>query len=205
MGKGRELQKSLAELLNKVPLGIKWEPGWHIFGKEEVDLLGEDSESVYLVEIETKREDPVNNTVKIWRHVEEDKLSGRSQGKRVVVVQAFSNKIAEAKRRNSEFIGRKMRNKGIDYSTINFNIQDSVEEEAKALARKLIEKMEAAEETQEILADKKLMAQLAEADRDWKRGNYVEWEKLKGGGTGSSSTSGPRSTTEGRMLKSRSA
>ncbi|MDP2728739.1 MAG: hypothetical protein Q8P59_14520 [Dehalococcoidia bacterium] len=33
---------------------------------------------------------------------------------------------------------------------------------------------EAWEETQEILADKDLMAQLEEADRDWKGGNYQE-------------------------------
>jgi len=43
---------------------------------------------------------------------------------------------------------------------------------------------EAWEETQEILADKKLMAQLEKADKDWNNGNYkegdyIEWEKVK--------------------------
>ena len=33
---------------------------------------------------------------------------------------------------------------------------------------------EAWEETREILADKELMAQLDEADQDWKGGNYTE-------------------------------
>ncbi len=33
---------------------------------------------------------------------------------------------------------------------------------------------EAWDETQEILADKRLMAQLEEADRDWKEGTYKE-------------------------------
>lgn len=42
---------------------------------------------------------------------------------------------------------------------------------------------EAWEETQEILSDKELMAQLEEADKDWnegeyKEGDYVDWEKI---------------------------
>jgi len=42
---------------------------------------------------------------------------------------------------------------------------------------------EAWEETQEILSDKELMAQLEKADKDWnegeyKEGDYVEWEKM---------------------------
>lgn len=46
---------------------------------------------------------------------------------------------------------------------------------------------EAWRETQEILANKNLMAQLEKADKDWKdgdykHGEYVEWEKLKKGG-----------------------
>ena len=41
---------------------------------------------------------------------------------------------------------------------------------------------EAWEETQEILADRELMVQLEEADKDWNNGNYkegdyIEWEK----------------------------
>ena len=43
---------------------------------------------------------------------------------------------------------------------------------------------EAWEETQEIPADKELMAQLEKADKDWnngsyKEGDYIEWEKVK--------------------------
>lgn len=42
---------------------------------------------------------------------------------------------------------------------------------------------EAWEETQEILADKELMTQLEEADKEWnegeyREGDYVDWEKM---------------------------
>ena len=69
---------------------------------------------------------------------------------------------------------------------------------------------EAWRETREILADKGLMAQLEEADRDWKEGDYkhgdyVEWEKLKKENIRSSSTGGPPGTIKGKRRERRSA
>ncbi len=46
----------------------------------------------------------------------------------------------------------------------------------------IAEDLEAWRETFEIMADKKLMAQIKQADTDWKTGKkeaYVSWDKVK--------------------------
>ena len=62
-------------------------------------------------------------------------------------------------------------------------VSDITVDELKAIIHEVIdEELEAWKETLEIMADKKLMAQIKQADADWKAGKkeaYVSWDELK--------------------------
>jgi hypothetical protein len=62
-------------------------------------------------------------------------------------------------------------------------VSDMTVDELKSVIHEVInEDMEAWRETFEILADKKLMKQIKQADMDWasgKKDSYVSWDDLK--------------------------
>jgi len=62
-------------------------------------------------------------------------------------------------------------------------VSDMTIDELKSVIHEVItEDMEAWRETLEIMADRKLMKQIREADEDWKTGDkntYVSWADLK--------------------------
>jgi len=62
-------------------------------------------------------------------------------------------------------------------------VSDLTVDELKSVIREVIaEDMETWRETLEIMADRKLMKQIKEADADWKTGRkkaYVSWDDMK--------------------------
>ena len=68
-------------------------------------------------------------------------------------------------------------------STATKKVSDITVDELKAIIHEVIaEDLEAWKETLEIMADKKLMAQIKQADADWKTGkreSYISWDELK--------------------------
>ena len=68
--------------------------------------------------------------------------------------------------------------------TATKKISDITVDELKTIIHEVIaEDLEAWRETFEIMADKKLMAQIKQADADWKTGKkeaYMSWDKVKG-------------------------
>jgi hypothetical protein len=66
---------------------------------------------------------------------------------------------------------------------IKKKVSDLTVDELKSVIHEVIaEDMEAWRETLEIMADRKLMRQIKEADTDWKSGNkkaYTSWNDLK--------------------------
>ncbi len=71
----------------------------------------------------------------------------------------------------------------VSMKTVKKKVSDLTVDELKSVIHEVIaEDMEAWRETLEIMADRKLMRQIREADADWKaRGNkdYVPWTDLK--------------------------
>lgn len=67
--------------------------------------------------------------------------------------------------------------------TATKKVSDITVNELKTIIHEVIaEDLEAWKETLEIMADKNLMAQIKQADADWKTGkkeSYVSWDKLK--------------------------
>ncbi|HLG31367.1 MAG TPA: hypothetical protein VI387_14245 [Candidatus Brocadiales bacterium] len=67
--------------------------------------------------------------------------------------------------------------------TVTKKVSDITVEELKTIIHEVIlEDLGIWKETFEIMADKKLMAQIKKADTDWKAGKkeaYVSWDKLK--------------------------
>lgn len=100
----------------------------HGFGN--IDLYASFPEYVYVIEVELKREDPVNNVAKIYRYLEED--GSEFEGNKLIFIHAFSphyNKGgALTKRKNAEFIGNKMSQEynNVTYTSIEFNSMESL-------------------------------------------------------------------------------
>lgn len=67
--------------------------------------------------------------------------------------------------------------------TATKKVSDITVDELKTIIHEVIaEDLESWRETFEIMADKKLMAQIKQADADWKVGKkevYVSWDELK--------------------------
>jgi hypothetical protein len=68
-------------------------------------------------------------------------------------------------------------------TAIKKKVSDLTVDELKSVIHEVIaEDMETWRETMEIMADRKLMRQIKEADADWKSGNkksYTSWDDLK--------------------------
>jgi hypothetical protein len=89
----------------------EWKTGWSGKGQNwKVDVAGIPKKSVrplVLIEIELKKDNPVENVVKIWRWAMQEK---RSQ--RILFVQAFSSHYKRKKRKQydrSIFVGERMK------------------------------------------------------------------------------------------------
>jgi hypothetical protein len=97
-----------------------------MFHGGRIDVLGEeeDMKVVYLLEIEMRREDPVNNVVKIYRAIDKG-LRGRPP-KKIVFIHVFSAfyKRKLAKIKNATFAGKKMAEalENVEYKTIRWNL-----------------------------------------------------------------------------------
>lgn len=117
----------MAEILNK-SISVKWRTEERIKGGVRIDLLGEGVKALYLLELEMRREDPVNNVVKLWRTIEEC-LRGRML-RRIVLIQVFSAfyKPGSAKKANATFAGTKMAEalRNAQYKTFDWDLTPPV-------------------------------------------------------------------------------
>ena len=79
---------TLKKLLSRATVDFEWRTEQRIPRYGVIDLWGEKKDRLCLVELELRREDPVNNVIKIWRAFESynDTLLHR----RLVFVQVFS-------------------------------------------------------------------------------------------------------------------
>lgn len=118
---------SVARILNDTT-PIRWRAEQNIHRRTRIDVFGDDGQRVYLVEIEMRREDPVNNVIKIWRWIEESPTKG--QPKRAVLFQVFSAfyERRRAKMENAQFAGRKMAEdlECIQYRAISWDLNPPV-------------------------------------------------------------------------------
>lgn len=123
------VRQTLAKFLNLLYPNVKW-ASHTLRGFGKIDVFATFPTRTYIIEIELKREDPVNNIAKIYRCLEED--SSEFQGKKVIFVHAFSPHYSEGgaltKRKNAEFIGNKMSEKYEDvaYLSIEFDSMKSL-------------------------------------------------------------------------------
>lgn len=108
MGEAAErVATALRERLAAARPGFAWETEYRV-GRTPVDVAGVGDDALVLVELEWRRADPVDNPVKLFRHVD----SGRVDADRVLLVQAFTRYYdladgdVSAKRKNAEFAGR---------------------------------------------------------------------------------------------------
>lgn len=117
----------IAEILNHQLHGVKWLPQQEKYGSR-VDLVGEGAEAEYLLEIELRREDPVNNVVKVYRAIAEG--PGQCPQKRIVLLHVFSGFYSSRpqKRKNAVFAGKKMAEalKNIEYEPIGWSLTPPV-------------------------------------------------------------------------------
>jgi len=124
-----KVRQQLIRSLNRTFSDITWR-GLQLKGYGQVDIAGFSTEHVYIIEIELKREDPVNNVVKIWRYLVEN--GSPFLGKDVKFIHAFSSKYLIGgfltKRKNAEFIGEKMSESiaNISYYSIDFDSLNSL-------------------------------------------------------------------------------
>ncbi len=110
---------------------------WHsqrLDGFGQIDVFGMSPKFVYIIEVELKREDPVNNVAKIYRYLDETEMY---QNKRVVFIHAFSPKYLEGsfltKRLNAEFIGQKMQE-----AYLNVEYHSFIYEDVESLNRNIL-------------------------------------------------------------------
>lgn len=93
-------------LADRVPDG-DWQTEYPIAGTA-ADIAGERGPRLYLVELEWRRADPVDNTAKLFRHL----ASGALGSSEVVVFQVFSDYYdlerggVSSRRKDAEFVGR---------------------------------------------------------------------------------------------------
>lgn len=109
----RLLKKALRKEMPK----YKWETGWSADGvRWKVDVAGipKDKRPMVLIEIELKKDNPIENIVKIWRWATDEKKTNK-----IVFLQTFSahywkDKVkhgAKVRQRvRAEFIGERMMN-----------------------------------------------------------------------------------------------
>jgi hypothetical protein len=98
----------MEQLLNSSSAALRWRREKPIFSSCIIDLCGEGENILCLLELELRREDPVNNVIKIWRAIENDPHT-YSQG-HLVILHAFSEfyQSHKSKMENAVFAGQKM-------------------------------------------------------------------------------------------------
>lgn len=128
----KEVRDRLIKVLSGQRPRICWS-GKRLGGFGQIDIYGETSEYAYLIEVEMRRKDPVNNVVKVYRYIEEDNSSFLD--KKVVFIHAFSAEYEyggkETRRKNAEFVGKKMAeaHANVRYHIIHFDSIESLEME----------------------------------------------------------------------------
>lgn len=104
----REVQDRLAPALEAARPDLRWAVE-HRVGTTPVDVAGVGDDLLVLVELEMRRADPANNTVKLLRSLETGVLD---EYETVVICQAFSAYYdlagggVSTKRENAAFVGR---------------------------------------------------------------------------------------------------
>lgn len=96
----------------------------HYVGQTPVDVAGEGGQRVF-IEIEWRRADPANNTVKLFRHLSAKAIDGP-----VSVVQLFTRYYdlqsggVSSKRKNAEFVGERIAStfERVSYETVTLDI-----------------------------------------------------------------------------------
>jgi len=94
-------------------------------GRTPVDVAGE-GDPVLLVELEWRRADPANNTVKLFRHLADGEFDGRA----VRLVQLFTRYYGlqsggvSSKRENAEFVGERVATtvEGVSYVPLTLDL-----------------------------------------------------------------------------------
>ena len=116
-----EIAKHLINIYNN----IEWEPRCNFFKSSSyIDILGLSRKNIYIIELELRREDPVNNVVKVFRVIDEN--TSFMIDKRLYFIHVFSDfyKTHKSKRYNSVFVGEKMSKAfdNLEYFALDFNL-----------------------------------------------------------------------------------
>lgn len=115
--------EKIVQGLHKQITLVKWENEKQLFDVGNIDIYGESRDHLYLIELEMRREDPVNNVVKFYRYV--DRIKDRFLEKRITFIHVFSlfYEKRRSKRENAVFIGEKIaKTKNVAYLILNFNL-----------------------------------------------------------------------------------
>lgn len=116
--------EKIVQGLHKQITLVKWENEKQLFDVGNIDIYGESRDHLYLIELEMRREDPVNNVVKFYRYV--DRIKDRFLEKRITFIHVFSlfYEKRRSKRENAVFIGEKMAKtiENVAYLPLNFNL-----------------------------------------------------------------------------------
>jgi hypothetical protein len=100
------VQEYLHESLSEKHPTIDWHMEYDI-GGTPVDLAGEVSDHICLIELEWRRADPADNAAKIFRHLDTNTI----EATQVTVLQVFTKYYdlkrggIKSKRKNAEFVG----------------------------------------------------------------------------------------------------
>lgn len=101
------VQERLRDRLAIAHPGFEWTTEFYV-ERTPIDVVGERGDRMAFVEVESRRADPANNPVTVFRHATEDAFGGRS----VVLCQVFSAYYdlarggVSSKRKDAEFVGR---------------------------------------------------------------------------------------------------
>ena len=86
--------KKLKQTLDKVAPKYNWMTAWHADRRSTVDVAGlKGKDPSVLVEVELKKDNPVENVVKIWLWAKDKKKT-----KRILFFQAFSAHYVNTKK-----------------------------------------------------------------------------------------------------------
>ena len=119
------VQEHICSSLNEKYTRQIWETEYNIAGTP-VDIVGSNSNQLYLVELEWRRADPADNAAKLFRHFD----TGEIEAEQVTVFHIFTRHYelsrggSSSKRKNAEFVGQ-MAAETFDrltYSPIEFNL-----------------------------------------------------------------------------------
>jgi len=119
------VQDHICSSLNEKYTRQTWETEYNIAGTP-VDIVGSNSNQLYLVELEWRRADPADNAAKLFRHFD----AGEIEAEQVTVFHIFTRHYAlshggsSSKRKNAEFVGQMAAETfdRLSYSPIEFNL-----------------------------------------------------------------------------------